>query len=782
MSELEMTLQDYFLVFDNSAAYQDEFKENWSFTSCISCEESWKMFFEQSFDSSLLKIHFSTLPEEIRIKVLKFGISCIICFVQCNFTGPNLDKKIEDFLNGEAFLSIPFTRRLSMNNEDINVNTKFPALLVTAKIIFELCVVDNNINNWWYWRSILIHQEILDELSPTLLSDADRIYKYFQGDPDLNANIKASLDIEVAQLYLLFRHVSKAKEHILSASKLLGVHYNLVGILGKRTKYQEKNIPQLSLKVTLEEKSSSIESIEEDYSINPENIPLNDDVRLDFIEFTEVGEKVKLTTTEQKLFITIVQETLIAKPQDELQGEELQPFLNMILSLKRNTYAVRVVALLLRCKLESKSRRTIERSLGQCEEIINSLKRPDPPPFNRVIDVFGSGMPPIWKIETQYADLLLNMGLVKNALDIYLKINLWEEVIVCYTILKLRHKAAEIIQEQLNEKPSVKLWCLLGDATDDINCYEKAWELSKRRSHRAQRHWGQYLFIRKQFEECIPHFEKSVSINPLQSNVWFRLGYAALQTENWQTAATAYRRYTFLEPDGFEAWNNLAQAYIKIGNKRNAHQAILEALKCNFENWKVWENLLVVSCDISNFSDVIRAYHMLLDLKEKYLNIEVLNVLVYNVCNDVNDVEGQPAQRFLQKTRELLGRVTAIYPGEGYIWELYANLAPAILLRTQRLQRAYRGYTQGAWDKNPSTCQQVLYVCIKLADIVLDNEIDPKDTIVNSIRLNLNSAIAAIKKQDWDETKELVDQVSSHLEKIVQKLKCDDGRIETSSN
>lgn len=152
---------------------------------------------------------------------------------------------------------------------------------------------------------------------------------------------------------------------------------------------------------------------------------------------------------------------LISKPQDELQIEEIMPFIDTILNQK-NTYAVTVVTLLLRCKLESKSRRTIERSLSQSEEIISSLKRENPSALNRVCDVFGTGMPPIWKIETQYADLLLNIGLVKIALDIYLKIKLWEEVIVCYTILKLRHKAAEIIREQLKVKSTVKLWCLLG--------------------------------------------------------------------------------------------------------------------------------------------------------------------------------------------------------------------------------------------------------------------------------------------------------------------------------
>lgn len=76
--------------------------------------------------------------------------------------------------------------------------------------------------------------------------------------------------------------------------------------------------------------------------------------------------------------------------------------------------------------------------------------------------------------------------MVKAALDIYLQLQLWEEVIACYTILELRHKvcrdlfdnifvaykiltlyfqAAEIIQQQIDVKPTVKLYCLLGDAT-----------------------------------------------------------------------------------------------------------------------------------------------------------------------------------------------------------------------------------------------------------------------------------------------------------------------------
>lgn len=275
-------------------------------------------------------------------------------------------------------------------------------------------------------------------------------------------NAKASLDVEVAQLYLLFQNIPKAKEHINSATEILGLNYDMIGLMGKRTKFQEKDLAQLSIKVKLDPKDSSLERCEVESMDVPEDIPLDDDIRLNKIEFAdEAEENIVLTNLEQKLFLTIIQEMLVSKPQDELQVEELQPFINFVLGQK-STYCVRVVALLLRCKFESKNRRTIERSLVQCEEIIKSCKKETPHFLTRVVDVFGTGMPPIWKVETQYADLLLNIGLVKNALEIYLKVKLWEEIIVCYTLLKLRHKAAEVIKEQLNEKPTVKLWCLLG--------------------------------------------------------------------------------------------------------------------------------------------------------------------------------------------------------------------------------------------------------------------------------------------------------------------------------
>lgn len=202
-------------------------------------------------------------------------------------------------------------------------------------------------------------------------------------------------------------------------------------------------------------------------------------------------------------------------------------------------------------------------------------------------------------------------------------------------------QAAEVIKKKLQEKETVELYCMLGDALDEKSWYEKAWELSKERSGRAQRHLGCYYFNKKQYEEAIPYLERSITINALQEDVWARLGYSALQLERWELAAKAYRHYTNIEPNGFESWNNLAKAYLNLGDKKRAHKILTEALRCNYDNWKVWENFLIVSVDTGNFEDVLNAHHRLGELKTKYLDTEILSITVNAIHQNTPDAAGE---------------------------------------------------------------------------------------------------------------------------------------------
>ena len=75
---------------------------------------------------------------------------------------------------------------------------------------------------------------------------------------------------------------------------------------------------------------------------------------------------------------------------------------------------------------------------------------------------------------------------------------------------------------------------------------------------------------------------------------------------------------------------------------------------------------------------------MLLDIKGQYLSLDVLRILVLEV--NVPDIgyteteeEGIIPTSLLKRTRELVGRVTSIYPVDGGIWEIYAALAPMVI-------------------------------------------------------------------------------------------------------
>lgn len=131
----------------------------------------------------------------------------------------------------------------------------------------------------------------------------------------------------------------------------------------------------------------------------PKNLPLNDEVRLDNVLLSKTvnDDNLVLPNLAQKLFLTIVQEMMIAKPADELQNEELLTFIELVLAQK-NTFCVKVVALLLRCQAESKNRRTIERALRQCEEVFGAFAKEQPEAFDRFNDVFGTGLPAMWKV------------------------------------------------------------------------------------------------------------------------------------------------------------------------------------------------------------------------------------------------------------------------------------------------------------------------------------------------------------------------------------------------
>ncbi|KAK5980682.1 Tetratricopeptide repeat protein [Trichostrongylus colubriformis] len=150
----------------------------------------------------------------------------------------------------------------------------------------------------------------------------------------------------------------------------------------------------------------------------------------------------------------------------------------------------------------------------------------------------------------------------------------------------------------------------------------------------------------------------------LQLGVWFNAGYCAWKLEHYADAVTCYHRCVSLEPEHFEAWNNLSAAYIKLGQKERARKILLEALKFNFEHPKVWENYLLLCVDTVEFDQAIKAFHRLLDLNKQQKDDQVLDIIASNVLRMVKEAsdESSKAQADSLKAEliKLFGRLSSV--------------------------------------------------------------------------------------------------------------------------
>uniref|UniRef100_H3C7U7 Tetratricopeptide repeat protein 27 n=1 Tax=Tetraodon nigroviridis TaxID=99883 RepID=H3C7U7_TETNG len=248
--------------------------------------------------------------------------------------------------------------------------------------------------------------------------------------------------------------------------------------------------------------------------------------------------------------------------------------------------ALQVSALCLRSRLEKESSRRVERGMMQLQEIVSCCEEQTCPVSERLKLFYCSHVPPRWLVQKQLAALLSDLGCVSSALLAYEKLELWEDAPLALAPPNSEEAAEQLVRRELERKETPGLYCLLGDVLKEHQYYERAWQLSGRRSARAMRSRA-LLYCGTRTSRGAPTVSRSRSGSTpsrwellasgsdqrggqgrptapvrrvcvcvcvcacvcAQLGVWFSLGCAYFALENYEGAAGAFHRCIGLEPD-----------------------------------------------------------------------------------------------------------------------------------------------------------------------------------------------------------------------------------------
>ena len=358
------------------------------------------------------------------------GLAALGAFLQSNVTGPPLPFSSVELLFDDEISSDPnqvskvrkvLVESLGVDGEAAYKLAPNIELLCLADAVMKYPLIVNNIPaaTWARLRINFLHQRLLSDVTPSLQQSIHEDLKTVEGMLSMqnDRELWASFLLERATINLHHGFDKEAKDDIERAAEKRHFEFALTGLLGKRTKYQQKDVSQLVvLAHNIEVVSTSSDSPSRDTSkkeqepraessaiaasasltvaAQPQMIDLNDDTLLDSISFAKSSSSSQIQHTHtlppslaaldpssqpmlqplDSIILLLLASTITnTNPADGLTREETLPYATRVLEGGSSNWQVYTQALLLRSRIEGYKTRTVERGLLQLQALVDQV-------------------------------------------------------------------------------------------------------------------------------------------------------------------------------------------------------------------------------------------------------------------------------------------------------------------------------------------------------------------------------------------------------------------------
>lgn len=563
----------------------------------------------------------------------------------------------------------------------------------------------------------------------------------------------------------------EAQQCFEQARKETGLSMELSASLGVRTKFQTSQVSQLVL---------FAESLgkDEEKGEAPKEVELEEDSILLSKPKLEKDSESNLRIIDQIIILAFCLNIKNQNARHGLTSEEMFPYIRRV-GIHPNNWMVHTQHLLIKSRLERESNKTVERSVIQFQVITEQFYDETPSVAERIKYIYSLSFPSVYDLNKELGDRLMGVGALNSALQIFERLNMYEEMIQCLLAVERSGKAEEIVNQRLEKDiDDFRMIYLLGMIKDDPELYEKAWEKSGKRYARAKRALGNYYMKRKMYKECIPHYETALSINYLYPLTWFSYGCACMFISEFEKAINAYQKVVQQNPEDSDSWSNMGTCYIQLNKLNEAFKTLKEATKIKYDSWKIWENFLWISLQVEQFGEAFMAIRRIIELNPLRLEAKYFNMLIKVMKYHLQDKENDYGVKFRAKLNEILIEATNKLPGDAKLWQSFVSFYEEAQFFNQEAKivelilKQIRALKKEGWERSKENFESVANAVIKLwnyqVKICESKEKDEKNKIKSSTQMEVNSILKAVNEHFPDH--ELYKKLSDLLENFDWKI------------